>query len=337
MKDYRFAVRYTPTRKVGSGDMTNISLRFSGFWYTLKKNKIMLLMLVPGLLVLFFNNYLPMFGVIIAFKNFKFLGNDFFSSLYLSEWTGFKNFEYLFATTDAFIITRNTILYNLVFILIGLVFSVGIAIMLNEITTRRLAKFYQNAMFLPYFLSWVVASYLVFGFLSVNNGFINRSLLPFLGMKPIHWYSERQYWPFILVALNIWKWAGYNSIIYLASIIGFDQEYYEAATIDGASKWQQITHITLPLLNPLIVMMTLLNIGRVFYADFGLFFHIPKNTGILYPVTNVIDTYVYNSLLSMGDLGMSSAGALYQSVVGFLLVFTTNWIVRKLNKDYALF
>jgi putative aldouronate transport system permease protein len=278
-----------------------------------------------------------MFGVIIAFKNFKFHGSNFFSSLFQSEWVGFKNFEFLFKTADAFVITRNTLLYNAAFIIIGLVISVGVAVMLSEVRSKKLAKFYQSSFFMPYFLSWVVVSYIAFAFLSMENGFINRTVLPALGMDPIPWYSEPKYWPFILIILNAWKWCGYNCLIYLASIIGIDREYYEAAMIDGASKWQQITKITIPLLMPVIVMMTLLNIGRIFNADFGLFFQVPRNTGTLFPATNVVDTYVYNSLMYMGDIGMSSAAALYQSVVGFILVLITNRMVKRINKDYALF
>lgn len=309
----------------------------SGFLQELIKNKSLFLMLLPGVIILLLNNYLPMFGVLIAFKNFKFHGSSFISSLLQSEWVGFKNFEYLFKTTDAFIITRNTLLYNIVFILIGLVVSVTTAVMLNEIRNAKLAKVYQSAFFMPYFLSWVVVSYITFAFLSMDNGFVNRVVLPAMGLDPIPWYSEPKYWPFILVFLNAWKWCGYNCLIYLATIIGIDREYYEAAMLDGANKWHQVTKITVPLLMPVIVMMTLMNIGRIFNADFGLFFQVPRNTGSLFPATNVVDTYVYNSLMTMGDIGMSSAAALYQSVVGFILVLFTNRMVKKINKDYALF
>lgn len=294
-------------------------------------------MLVPGIIVLILNNYLPMFGVIIAFKNFKFSGTSFFSSLLESQWIGLKNFEFLFRTADAFTITRNTILYNLAFFVTGLIVSVSVAVMLNEIWSRKLAKVYQSFMFLPHFLSWVVANYIVFAFLSIDMGFVNNFLLKPLGFNAINWYSETKYWPFILIFMNTWKWAGYNSIIYLAAILGINNEYYEAATIDGASKWQQFTRITLPQIGPLIIMMTLLNIGRIFYADFGLFFQVPRNSGILYPVTNVIDTYVYNALMTMGDIGMSSAAALYQALIGFVLVLFSNLLVKRINPESALF
>ncbi|NLG84582.1 MAG: sugar ABC transporter permease [Firmicutes bacterium] len=308
-----------------------------GFWHEFKKNKALFLMLLPGFIVLLLNNYLPMFGVIIAFKNFKFVGDTFIESLLKSEWVGFKNFKFLFNTADAYAITRNTLLYNLAFIVIGLVVAVGLAVALSEMRFPRLARIYQGAMFLPYFLSWVVASYLVYAFLGFDTGFINKTILARLGLPPVSWYNDPRPWPFILVFMHLWKWAGYNCVVYLAAILSIDPEYYEAAIIDGASKWQQITNITIPQLVPLMTVLTLLNIGRIFYADFGLFFHIPRNTGILYPVTNVIDTYVYNTLLYMGDIGMSSAAGLYQAVVGFTLVIITNTVIRKTNRDYALF
>lgn len=316
--------------------MITIEKRAS-FFQEVKKNKELLLMLLPGIALLFLFNYLPMFGVIIAFKNFKYYSNNFFVNLFQSKWIGFKNFEYLFGTRDAWLITRNTLLYNTAFILIGLIVSVAIALMLNEIFSPKLVRLYQSAMFLPYFLSWVVVSYLVLAFLSTEHGFINRVVLNSLRLEPFPWYSNTKPWPFILIFINAWKWCGYNSIIYLSAMISIDPEYYESAMIDGASKWRQITNITLPHIMPVIVMMTLLNIGRIFYADFGLFFHVPRNMGILYPVTNVIDTYVYNSLINMGDIGMSSAAALYQSIVGFILVYLVNRFVKRMNKDYALF
>lgn len=301
------------------------------------KNRSLIFMAMPGILILLLFNYLPMFGVIIAFKNFKYYSNSFFQNLFQSEWIGFKNFEYLFNTKDAFIITRNTLLYNLSFIVIGLIVSIAVALMLNEIRNRKLARIYQTAMFLPFFLSWVVVSYLAYAFLSTDFGYINRVILKAIGMAPFPWYSSTKPWPFLLVFINSWKWCGYNSIIYLSAMIAIDKNYYEAAMIDGASKWRQITSVTLPHIMPVIVMMTLLNLGRIFNADFGLFYQVPRNMGILYPVTNVIDTYVYTALIRMGDIGMSSAAALYQSLVGFILVYVVNRIVRKANKDYALY
>ncbi len=290
------------------------------------------LMMLPGLAYLILNNYAPMFGLIIAFKNINFA-----QGILGSDWIGFKNFEYLFKTTDAYIITRNTLLYNGGFIILNLVLSVGIAILLNEIRSKLMARFYQSVVLLPYLISMVIVSYLVYAVLSIETGFMNNTVLPLLGLDEISWYSEAKYWPYILTIVNVWKSIGFLCVVYLAAIIGIDQEYYEAATLDGATKWQQIKAITLPLIAPVITMMTLLAIGRIFYSDFGLFYQVPMDAGALSDTTNVIDTYVYRGLMQLGDIGMSSAAGLYQSLVGFILVLLANFIVRKINRDNALF
>jgi putative aldouronate transport system permease protein len=302
------------------------------FLYRLIKDRFLLLMVLPGALYLLINNYLPMFGTVIAFKKINYA-----KGIWASDWIGFKNFEYLFKTPDAWTITRNTILYNVVFIISTLVFAILFAVMLNELRSRLAAKFYQSVMFLPYFLSAVVVGYLGFSMLSEEFGFINKTILEPLGFHPIAWYSESKYWPFILPIVNIWKNIGYTSVIYLAAIIGIDAEYYEAALIDGATKWQQITRITIPLIMPVIIITTLLAVGRILNADFGLFYQVPLDAGALYSTTNVIDTYVYRALMSLGDIGMSSAAGLYQAVVGFVLVLGANLIVRKISKENALF
>ena len=289
------------------------------------------IMALPGLLYLFINNYMPMPGIILAFKNYNAR-----KGIYGSPWAGTKNFKYLFSTQDAFVITRNTICYNVAFIIINLIFAVGVAIILSEITSKA-KKFYQSTILLPYLLSAVIVSYLVYAFLSSENGFINNSILIPLGKEPISWYQDKRPWPFILVFVNLWKGIGYNCIIYLSTILGFDRSYYEAAAIDGATKWQQITKITLPLLRPTIIMLTLMAVGRIFYSDFGLFYQVPQNSGALYSVTNTIDTYVYRGLLELGDITMSAAAGVYQSLVGFVLVLAANLTVRKLDPDSALF
>jgi len=304
----------------------------SVFLHELAKNRTLFLMTLPGVVLLFAFNYLPMFGLIIAFKNMNF-SKGFFKS----DWYGFRNFEFFIRTPDAYLITRNTIGYNLVFIVVGTVFAVACALALHELRNRRTAKFYQSIMFLPYFLSWVVVSYLVFSFLSVDMGFVNKQILPLFGIQPLEWYGGTRYWPPILVFCNLWKYTGYNSVIYLASIVGILPEYFEAATIDGASKVQQIRKITIPLISPVIIIMMLLGVGRVFFADFGLFYQVPRNTGALFNVTNVIDTYVYRALVNSGDIGMSSAAGLYQAVVGFLLVLVSNLAVRRIDPAKALF
>lgn len=308
----------------------------SGFIKKVIRNRFMLLMILPGTIWFLIFAYLPMFGTVLAFKDFRISPDGFFASVFNSEWVGFKNFEYLFTTNDAYIITRNTILYNLAFIILGLVIAVGFAIMLSELVNKRTAKVYQTGMFLPHFLSWVIISYFAFTFLSVDKGTLNQ-IITYFGGEPISWYSEAKYWPYILVFVGIWKGVGYNSVIYLAAITGIDKSYYEAAVIDGASKWKQVRYITIPLLKPLMIILTILAIGGIFRSDFGLFYQLPKDSGALYPVTNVIDTFVYRGLINMGDIGMSTAAGLYQSLVGLILILVANYIVRKIEKDHAIF
>lgn len=297
----------------------------------MSRHKFMYLMMLPGLAYLLINNYIPMGGLIIAFKKVNFR-----VGIWASPWAGLDNFRYLFGTKDAWVITRNTVLYNLVFIAIGLILAIAIAIALVEVTKVRLRSFFQGAILVPYIISYVVVSYLVFAFLS-STGFVNKGFLPEFGMAPVNWYLESKYWPFILVFVNTWKNVGYSSVIYLATIIGFDPEIYEAASLDGANMWQKIKMITLPLLKPTIITLTMLHIGRIFYSDFGLFYQVPQNSGALFSTTNVIDTYVYRGLLELGDISMASAAGLYQAIVGFIIVFAANWAVRKLSPEDALF
>lgn len=303
----------------------------------LNRDKALYLMLLPGALVLFLYNYLPMFGILVAFKNFRFYDGSFFSSLFKSEWAGFKNFQFMFSTPDAYTMIRNTILYNLAFIISCTIISIAFAVMLNEIYSRKLSRLYQSTMFLPYFLSWIVFSYLVYAFLSPDKGFLNMSILKFFGIKPIYWYSEPKYWSAVILLVNAWKWVGNNCIIYLASIIAIDQEMYEAARMDGANRWQQIFHITIPQITPVIIVMVLIFVGKIFNTDLGLFFLVPRNAGMLAPVTQTIDVYVYNTLLRNGDIGMSSAAALYQSVVGFITIIAANFAIKKINPDTGIF
>ncbi len=325
-------------KDVASLNSTNLSKQKpkSKLLKGIRNNSTFIAMLLPGLFVLLINNYIPMFGVVIAFKRYRF-NKDFFQSIITSEWIGFKNFEFFFKTPQAFEVTRNTILYNLVFIALGIIIPVFLAIGLNEILNKKLSNFYQSVMFLPYFLSWIVVSYLAYSMLSIENGFINRSIINALGLESINWYSEPKYWPFILTFFQVWKYTGYNAVVYHAAISGIDSEYYEAAAIDGATKWQQTKFITMPLLQPVIIIMTLLAVGRIFNADFGLFFNVPKDSGALYAVTDVIDTYVFRALRNSNSVGMASASGLYQAVVGCITVFTANYVVRKIDRDKALF
>lgn len=289
------------------------------------------MMMVPGLLYLLINNYLPMIGIVIAFKKI-----DFRVGILQSPWTGLANFEFLFKTKDAWTITRNTLAYNAVFIIIGTVLAITVAILLNEVGSKKMKSLYQGVFLLPFLISIVVVSYLVYGFLSTETGYVNNLLLS-LGLKKIQWYMTAKHWPFILILVNFWKSFGYFSIIYFATLVGIDRSYYEAAVVDGASKWQQISKITLPLLKPTVITLILLAIGRIFYSDFGLFYQVPMNSGPLLPVTNTIDTYVFRGLMQLGNIGMASAAGFYQAIVGFMLVLIANLIVSKANKEYALF
>jgi len=286
------------------------------------------LMMLPALLYLLINNYIPMAGMVIAFKKLNFAKGI---------WAGLKNFKFLFASKDAWIITRNTLLYNVAFILVNMVVGIAIAILITEVRNTKLKKIYQSAILLPFLMSMVILSYIVYALLSAENGLVNNSILPLFHIDPIQWYQKPKYWPAILIIANCWKGVGYGCLIYIASLIGIDPSFYEAARLDGASKWQEITKITLPSLVPTIITLLLLSIGRIFYSDFGLFYQVPMNSGVLFPTTNVIDTYVYRALIEQGNISMSSAAGVYQSLVGFCVVMLSNWIVRKVDKDQALF
>ncbi len=288
-------------------------------------------MALPGLIYLFINNYMPLPGLVLAFKKYNAK-----KGIFGSDFVGFKNFKYLFATKDAFIITRNTICYNLAFIVVNTILAIFVAILLAEMTSK-IKNLYQCLILLPFMISMVIVSYLVYGFLSTDNGFMNNTLLPLFGKESVNWYMEKKYWPFLLTFVNAWKVIGYNSIIYISTILGIDRGIYESAAIDGAGKWMQIRKITIPLLKPTVIMLTLLAIGRIFYSDFGLFYQVPQNQGALFAVTNTIDTYVYRGLLELGDMSMASAAGLYQSLVGFVLILGANYMVSRIDKDSALF
>ena len=305
----------------------------------MKKNKERLwkqiplyIMTIPGLIYLLINNYFPMVGIFIAFKNI-----DYSKGIWGSDWVGFSNFTYLFTTGSAWRITRNTILYNIVFIILGTVTAIAVGIFLSDIRGKFKPRIYQTLILLPYLFSWVIIAYIGFAFMSGDSGWLNNTLLPALGLQPYQWYSEPVAWPFILTFVNIWKGIGYSSIIYLSTIVGIDKSFYEAALIDGATKWEQITKITLPLLKSTIIMLVIMSIGRIFYSDFGLFYQVPMNSGALYSTTQTIDTYVYHGLMELNDISMSSAASVYQSVVGFVLVLVANAVVRKVSAEDALF
>lgn len=289
------------------------------------------LMGLPGILYLLINNYMPMVGLQVAFKNYKYnLG------IWKSPWAGFSNFKFLFKTGDAMIMIRNTILYNVAWIIIGMVVGVGSAILLNEILSKKAKKFYQTVVLMPYLMSMVVIAYLVFAYLAPETGLLTNMLEGITGKK-INFYTEAKYWPLILTFVNQWKGIGFGMILYLSSIVGIDNSLYEAAALDGATRWQQHRKITIPLLKPTIIMLMILNIGQIFRSDFGLFYQVPMDQGALYSVTQTIDTYVYRALLQRNDVGMSSAASFIQSVVGFVFIILSNQIVRKLDEKSSLF
>lgn len=292
----------------------------------------LMIMALPGIIYLFINNYLPMGGLVVAFKDYNFR-----KGIWGSDFIGFRNFQFLFQTKDAFVITRNTILYNAGFIFLNTIFPIAVAIALNEVRKKLALRIYQTVILLPYLISMIIVSYLVYAFLSTDQGFLNKGLLEPLGLGTVAWYSEAKYWPFILNIVSLWKGFGFYTIIYFSAILGIDSSYYESAKLDGAGETALIRHITIPLITPIILTMVLLAIGRIFYSDFGLFYRVPMDSGILYGVTNVIDTYVYRGLIKLGDIGMSAAAGLYQAVVGFILVLVTNLIVRHKSPDNALF
>ena len=286
---------------------------------------------LPGIIYLFINNYIPLAGLQIAFKNFSYA-----KGMWKSSWSGFKNFEFLFKTSDAFIMIRNTILYNVCWIALGMVMGVAAAILINEVIGKLKKKFYMTVILLPYLMSAVIISYLVYAYLSPTSGLFTKWLEGLLGNAP-QFYQEKVWWPFILTFVNQWKGIGFGMILYLSSILGIDPSLYEAATLDGASRWQQHKSITIPLLKPMLIMMFILNLGQIFRSDFGLFYQVPMSQGALFPVTQTIDTYVYRALLKTNDVGMSSAASFIQSVVGFIFIVTANKIVSKVDKSSSLF
>jgi putative aldouronate transport system permease protein len=303
---------------------------FRKFFNDIKKNSGLLFLALPGILILFVFNYIPLFGLILPFKNYRYdLG------FLNSPWAGFSNFEFLFKGDVLARVIRNTLGYNFVFIFLGTSTSVTFALMLFELG-KKSVRVYQTILFFPYFISWVVASFAFRAIFDMEYGVINKLLL-LIGREPVMWYNEPRHWPVILVIVAVWKGLGYGTVIYYAALMGADQELFEAARIDGAGKFQQTVSISIPLIQPIIVMMIILQIGKIFYSDFGLFYNVTLNSALLYPATDVIDTFVYRALIDMGDIGMASAAGFFQAVVGFALVLATNFAAGKINSENSLF
>lgn len=303
----------------------------SSFARALRKNKVLLMMLIPAFLYFFIFSYLPMSGAVVAFKSYNFR-----DGIFGSPWVGFSNFEYFFKSGQAWTVTRNTILYNVGFIVVNTVLQMGLAIFISEIGGKYFKKITQTAMFLPYFISWVVVGMIAYNFLNVDYGTVN-TILNKLGMESINFYGTKWVWPIIITCFCAWKNVGYGTVLYLAAIMGIDQEIYEAAQIDGANIFQRIFKVTIPCLVPTLIILTLLSIGNIFRGDFQMFYQLVGNNGPLFPVTDVIDTFTFRSLIQSGEVGMSAAAGLYQSVFCFITIIITNKIVKSYDKDYSLF
>ena len=310
----------------------------SGRFAKYKKTLVLLTMVAPAAIWLLLLRYLPMGGIVLAFKDYKINPRNpsFISNLLSSKWVGLKNFEYLFKTDSAWIMFRNTLGYNIVFIILGVIIPVAFAIMMNEFTRKFVRKAYQTMMFFPYFLSWVVVSYFLNAFLDAQYGMI-PAMQAAAGKEVISWYTTPGPWPYLLVFANLWKNVGYSTVLYLAAITGIDANQYEAAAIDGASKWQQVLYVTLPHLRTMICILFIMNVGKIFASDFGLFYNVPMQNGALFSVTQTIDTYVYRAYIATGNPGQSSAAGLLQNVLGFICILSANAIVKKIDADCAMF
>lgn len=304
--------------------------RVGSKWRRFKNSLPLTLLALPGIIYFIIFKYVPLYGLVLPFKDYKF-AKGFFGS----EWVGLKNFKFLLNNDQLNIAIRNTLIYNFIFIILGIVVSVTVALLLYELTSRYI-KVYMTVLYLPFYISWVVVAYVARGFLDMDYGLLNN-LRGLFGAEPLMWYSNPAYWPAIIIIANVWKSFGSNAVLYYASLMGTDKSLFEAAKIDGASKLQTIMHISIPSIKSVIIMMTILSIGNIFYGDFGLFYNLTLNSSLLYPTTDIIDTYVYRSLVGLGDMGISSAVCFLQSVLGFILVLTTNFVVNKIDEDSALF
>lgn len=301
------------------------------FNHEFKKNRALFAMLAPSVILVVALAYLPMSGLILAFKNYRFdLG------VFGSKWNGLENFRYLFSSGTGWLITKNTILYNLFNLITSQLLAILIAIFITEINAKLFKKVTQSIIFLPYFISWVIVGTFVYAIFNYETGLLNNIITTFGGDK-VNVYSMPGAWPFIICIFNAWKWCGYNSVIYIAAITGVDSETYEAAAVDGATIFQRIRFITLPCIKPTVITMLLLQVGRILRGDFEMFYQIVGNNGQLFNATDVIDTYVFRSLLQNSNLGMTAAASLYQSVLCFAIIMLVNAVVKRIDSDYALF
>lgn len=296
------------------------------------KHKSLLLMAMPAVIIMILFNYVPMFGLILAFKDFNFA-----KGIWGSDWCGLDNFRYLFMVGEtAWRLTRNTVFYYLIFTVVNTIGSVMLAIGINEMVFSKTGRTFQSFMILPTFISYIAVSFVVYAFLKNDTGILNR-LIVALGGENIRFYQDSSVWPVILVIVNMWKQIGYGSVLYLSVLAGIDPNLYEAASIDGASTRQKMWYITLPMLVPMVIVRTLMGLGRIMHSDTGLFYQVTKNSPALYDTTQVLDSYVLNAIMTSTDYGVTAATTFYQSVIGFLMVVGTNMIIRKISPDNALF
>ena len=316
-------------RIIGGYEMKNEKTK-KNFLKQVKNNRQLLTMLIPAVILVVVFSYIPMGGIVIAFKRYNYsLG------IFKSEWVGFSNFKFLVMSGKLWELTRNTLLYNIVFIAVGVVFELTLAIMLNEMRLVKFKKLSQSLMFLPHFISWVVAATIMLNLFG-DNGVVNGIVKSITGEK---WnlYSHTDEWPLVMVLMKVWKSAGYGSVVYLAAIVGINPEMYEAAKIDGANIWQRIFKITLPTLRPTVIIMLLLAVGGIFRGDFGMFYQLVGSNQLLLKSSDILDTYIYRSMMSSTNMGQTAAAGLYQSVLCFITINVFNFIVKKIEPDYSLY
>lgn len=317
--------------KRGGKRKGRVFVKRKGILRELKKNRTLFLMAMPSILLTLVLAYLPMSGLVLAFKDYRF---D--KGVFGSAWNGLSNFAYLFSSGSGWLITKNTILYNILNLGTCQLLAIMIAVVISEIPGKLFKKFSQSVIFLPYFISWVIVGTFVYNIFNYETGVLNN-IMRALGMSEVNVYAMPGIWPFIICIFNAWKWSGYNSVIYIAAITGIDSEQFEAATIDGANIFQRIRYITFPSIKPTIITMLLLQVGRILRGDFEMFYQIVGRNGQLYNATDVIDTYVFRSLLTNSNMGMTAAATFYQSILCFLIIVIVNAVVKKIDEDYALF
>lgn len=304
---------------------------FKNLRFDMKRNKFLVFLCVPAVIWFCIFAYAPLCGLVVAFQKYSPA-----RGIWGSEFVGLKNFKFFFGSQSFFQVTFNTLFLNALFIIATMVSSILIALAISEVSNRWFKKVSQSVILLPHFISWTVVALLMEAFIKTDGGIVNKLLLS-LGLDVIPFYQSPKVWPFLLTLLRVWQGAGYGSIVYLAAITGLDQEMYEAARVDGASRFQRIRYLTLPLLKTTAILLFIMSVGKIFNGDFGMIYTLVGNNSVLYPTTDVIDTYVYRQLVEANNMGMSSAVGLYQSIMGFIMVMITNYITKKADPESALF